>query len=119
MGFVTKKMHAYLDYPVAVALIVLPFVLGLGGSNPLAWQLSVITGIAAFVLTILTDHQLGLYRIVSYKGHLIVDALVGIVFIVAPFVFSFEGLDAYFYWINGAAVLAVVSLHKPEMAIHT
>ncbi|WP_282161214.1 SPW repeat domain-containing protein [Ulvibacterium marinum] len=119
MGFVTKKMHAYLDYPVAVALIVLPFVLGLGDSNPLALQLSVITGIAAFILTVLTDHQLGIYRIVSYKGHLIVDALVGVVFVIAPFAFSFEGQDAYFYWINGAAVLAVVSLHKPEMAIHS
>lgn len=119
MGFVTKKMHAYLDYPVAVALIVLPFVLGLGSSDPLALQLSVITGIAAFMLTIFTDHQLGLYRIISYKGHLIVDALVGIVFVLAPFAFAFEGLDAYFYWINGAAVLTVVSLHKPEMAIHS
>ena len=44
--FVTKTMHAYLDYPVAASLIALPFVLGLGGSNAsakwvassLAWQ---------------------------------------------------------------------------------
>ena len=33
------------------------------------------------------------------------------------FVFSFEGIDAYYYWINGAAVLTVVSLHKPEVAV--
>ena len=117
MRFVTKKIHAYLDYPVAIALISLPIILGLGNSNPLALQLSVGAGIAAFILTLLTDHQLGVYRIVPYKGHLIVDALVGIVFVIAPFVFSFEGLDAFFYWINGAAVLTVVSLHKPEVAI--
>jgi hypothetical protein len=115
MGFVTKKIHAYLDYPVAVALMALPFVLGLGSSNPLALQLSVGTGIAAFILTLLTDHHLGVYRIIPYKGHLAVDALVGIVFVIAPFVFSFKGLDAYFYWINGGAVLTVVSLHKPEI----
>ncbi|MDB4919362.1 MAG: hypothetical protein JWQ54_1345 [Mucilaginibacter sp.] len=36
MRFITKKIHAYLDYQVAVALIVLPFVLGLGNANPLA-----------------------------------------------------------------------------------
>lgn len=117
MKLVTKKIHAYLDYPVAIALIALPFVLGLGNSNPLALQLSVATGIAAFILTLLTDHQLGVYPIIPYKGHLAVDALVGIVFILAPFVFSFQGLDAYYYWINGAAVLTVVSLHKPEVAI--
>jgi len=117
MKLVTKQIHAYLDYPVAVALITLPFVLGLGASNPLALQLSVITGIAAFILTLLTDHQLGVYKIIPYKGHLIVDALVGITFVLAPIVFSFEGIDAYYYWINGAAVITVVSLHKPEQIV--
>ncbi len=114
MNLVTKRMHAYLDYPVAVALMAAPFLLGLGSSQPLALQLSVATGVAALVLTLLTDHHLGVFRIVPYKGHLIVDALVGILFFAAPFIFSFQGLDAYYYWINGAAVMAVVSLHKPE-----
>jgi hypothetical protein len=27
---------------------------------------------------------------------------------------GFAGLDAWYYWANGAAVLLVVSLHKPE-----
>ncbi len=116
MRFVTKKIHAYLDYPVAIALIALPFVLGLGNSNPFALQLSVGTGIAAFILTLLTDHQLGVFRVVPYKGHLFVDALVGFIFVTAPFAFSFQGIDAYYYWINGTAVLTVVSLHKPEAA---
>lgn len=114
MKFVTKRIHAYLDYPVAVALMALPFVLGLGATNPLAWQLSVITGVAAFILTLLTNHHLGVFKVLSYKTHLIVDFLVGAVFVMAPFIFSFEGIDAYYYWINGGAVLTVVSLHKPE-----
>jgi len=117
MKFITKQIHAYLDYPVAIALIGLPFLLALGSSNPIAFQLSVMTGVAALILTILTDHHLGLVRVVSYRIHLIVDFLVGVVFVLAPFIFSFEGLDAYYYWLNGAAVLAVVSLHKPEVAI--
>lgn len=117
MKFITKKIHAFLDYPVAIALIVFPFLLGLGDSNPLALQLSVATGIAAFILTLLTDHQLGVYRVVSYKIHLIVDFLVAVVFIIAPFIFSFEGIDAYYYWVNGAAVLTVVSLHKSEVVV--
>ena len=119
MKFVTKQIHAYLDYPVAMALIALPFLLSLGASNPLALQLSIGAGIAALILTLLTDHQLGVFKVIPYRGHLLVDALVGVVFLIAPFVFSFEGLDAYYYWINGGAVLTVVSLHKPEVAIRT
>ncbi|TSE04959.1 MULTISPECIES: SPW repeat domain-containing protein [Aquimarina] len=117
MKFVTKRIHAFLDYPVAIALIILPFLLGLGASNPFAFWLSIATGIAALILTILTDHHLGIVRVISYKAHLIVDFLVAIVFILAPFIFSFKGIDAYYYWINGIAVLSVVSLHKPELAV--
>lgn len=117
MKFVTKRIHAFLDYPVAIALIALPFLLGLGDSSPLALQLSVATGIAAFILTLLTDHHLGVLKVISYKMHLVVDFIVAIVFIIAPFAFSFEGIDAYYYWINGIAVLTVVSLHKSEIVV--
>mgnify|MGYP000170667552 CR=1 FL=1 len=116
MKFVTKRMHAFLDYPVAIALILLPFLLGLGNSNPMALRLSVVTGIAAFILTLLTDHHLGVIKIISYKMHLIVDFIVAIIFIISPIIFHFDGIDAYYYWINGVAVLTVVSLHKPEAA---
>jgi len=49
MKFVTKTIHSYLDYPVALSLIALPFLLGLGSSNPLALTISVATGVAAFI----------------------------------------------------------------------
>lgn len=115
MKFITKRIHAFLDYPVAFALIVLPFLLGLGSSNSLALYLSVATGIAALTLTLLTDHDLGIFRVIPYKIHLAVDFLVAIVFILAPFILAFEGLDSYYYLVNGIAVLIVVSLHKPAV----
>ena len=40
MRFVTKTIHAYLDYPVAILLLTAPFVLQLGASHPLAKWLS-------------------------------------------------------------------------------
>lgn len=114
LRFVTKRIHAYLDYPVAVSLMVAPFLLQLGSSHPIAKWLAVATGMAAFVLTLLTDHHLGAFRVLPYSVHLAVDFLVGVVFLAVPVVFGFSGVDALFYWINGAAVLTVVSLHQPE-----
>lgn len=113
MRFITKQFHAYIDYPVAFALIILPFALGLGASNPLALYLSVATGVAALLLTIITNHDTGLFPFIPYKVHLAVDFAVGLLFVLAPFLFGFSGLDAWFYWANGAAVLTVVGLHKP------
>ena len=114
IGFVTKTIHAYLDYPVAFGLIFFPFVLGLGAGAPLALWLSVATGIAALVLTLFTDHHLGVFRILPYKLHMAVDLAVGLMFLVAPFAFGFSGIDAAFYWINGLAVVSVISLHKAD-----
>lgn len=112
MRFITKEIHAYLDYPVALGLMVMPFVLSLGAINPLSVWLSVATGIAAFILTILTDHHLGLFRVLSYKLHLTVDFLVGLVFLAAPSLPGFSGIEAAYYWVIGGTVLVVVGLHK-------
>ncbi len=112
--FISKRIHAYLDYPVAISLMVLPKVLGLGESNPLAMWLATVTGIAALILTIFTNHHLGVIRVLPYSFHLAVDAIVGITFVLSPFIFKFQGIDAWYYWLNGAVVMLVISLHKPE-----
>ena len=115
LRFVTRTVHAYLDYPVAISLMALPFVLGLGVENPVAKWLSVATGVAAFVLTFLTNHETGVIKVVPYWVHVAVDRLVGLVFIAAPFAFGFGGVDALYYWAFGATVLIVtVALSAPS-----
>ena len=113
--FVTKTVHAFLDYPVALSLMAMPFLLALGRSNPLALWVSVATGVAALILTLLTDHKTGVIRVVPYWLHVAVDRLVGITFIAVPFVLGLQGLDAWYYWVNGATVLLVTFvLNAPE-----
>ena len=120
MRFVTRTIHSYIDYPVAVSLIGTPFILGLGASNPLALWLSVAAGIAAFVLTLLTDHETGVIRVIPYWLHVAVDRLVGLTFLAAPFVLGFIGIDAIYYWANAAAVLTVTFLlNAPEQSTCT
>ena len=115
--FITKSIHAYLDYPVAFGLMAMPFLFGLGQGNILAFWLSVVTGIAAFFLTILTDHQLGVFRILPYSLHLAVDGLVGIAFVIAPVLLGFTGIEFWYYMVLGLTVLAVVGLHKSEESV--
>lgn len=112
-GFITKEIHAYLDYPVALMLITVPYLLDLGDSHPGALWFGVITGLVAFLLTLLTDHHLGVLRVLPYWFHLAADFCVGLAFIIVPLVLGFKGLDLAFYIVNGAVVLSVVGLHKP------
>ncbi|MDA8586416.1 hypothetical protein N9L47_09130 [Rhodobacteraceae bacterium] len=108
--FMNKTLHSYLDYPVALGLIAMPFLLGVGTGNPIALWLSVVTGVAALTLTVFTNHQFGLVKLIPYKLHLSVDFMVGVAFVAAPFVLGFAGLDAAYYWVLGATVLLVVAL---------
>lgn len=109
--FVTKSIHAYLiDYPVAIILLVAPFVLKLGHSGPVAMWLSVVTGVAALILPLLTDHQTGLIKVIPYSIHLWVDRAVGVVFLAAVFMFGFTGIDGWYYGVLGVAVLLTTSV---------
>lgn len=112
--FITKSIHAYLDYPVAVGLIAMPFLFGLGEGSPLAFWLSLVTGVAAFILTLLTDHNLGVLRVLPYKFHLAIDSIVGVVFVIVPLALRFTGLEFWYYVALGLTVLTVVGLHKSE-----
>jgi hypothetical protein len=113
--FVTKTIHAYLDYPVALSLLALPFILGVGLENPWARWISPATGVAAFILTLLTDHATGVIRVIPYWLHVAVDRLVGVVFSIVPFVFGMQGLDMWYYLANAVAVLVVTTvLNAPE-----
>lgn len=112
--FISKDIHAFLDYPVSLVLMSAPFILQLGESGLAAKWLSVVVGVAALILTIFTNHKLGIIRVLSYRLHVFVDALVGVVFIAAPFILGFTEIDAYYYWALGSAVAIVISLSDPD-----
>lgn len=116
LRFITQKIHSYLDYPVALNLLLMPFLLGLGSVNPLAKSVSVVTGAAALILTLLTNHETGLFRVLPFSFHLAVDRLVGLMFLILPFLLGFTGLDAIYYLANGAVVLAVTTLFNVQVA---
>jgi len=99
---------------VGVNLGTLPFIPSLGTSHPVAKGLAVITGVAVFTLTFLTDHELGVIRVIPFSFRLAADFIVGVVFVISPFAQGVSSLDAWYYWINRAAVLVVISLQKPE-----
>ena len=116
--FITKSIHTYLiDYPVAIVLMVAPFLLKPGKSSPVALWLSVVSRVTALLLPALMDHPAGLVRVIRYWLHLWVDRALGVVSITAPSAFHFTGLDAWYYWVLAAAVLLTTSvLNAPEVS---
>lgn len=110
LRFITPTLHGVADYTAGFGLIVAPFLLNLGQTSNMALWLSVVTGIAVWAASLLTDYKLAAYRLIPFQGHLAIDLLVALLFMIAPFIFEFSGIDAVYYWFNATVVFLVVSL---------
>lgn len=108
--FLTPTLHGLLDYAAAAGLIVLPFLLDLGAVSPLASGLSVVAGIGLVAYSLATDYAFGVFRLLPFRMHLMLDVAAAIVFLAAPFVFGWRGLVLGYYLVMGVGVLAVVAL---------
>ena len=110
LRFITPTLHGVADYTAGTGLIVAPFLLNLGETSNIALWFSVLTGIAVLIASSLTDYKLAVYRLIPFQGHLAIDLLVAVTFMVAPFIFNFSGIGAAYYWFNATVVFLVVSL---------
>lgn len=114
LRFLSSTNHGIVDYVAAIALIIAPFILKLGGSNPLALWISVASGIAVIIVSLATKYRYGAFKIIPFGGHLTLDLLVATAFMLIPFLFEFEGMDEAYYYINAAAVYLVVAFTATE-----
>lgn len=112
--FVTPAMHGIVDYLAGIGLIIVPRILGLGESSPHALTLWTVVGVAAILSAVLTRYRLGILKWIPYKTHLIIDLVVGALFIVTPSLLRFKGLDMYYCWFNAVALTLVVTVSQRE-----
>lgn len=110
LRFITPTLHGVADYSAGLGLIIAPFLLNLGESSHMAIWISVLSGVAVFAASLLTDYKLSLLRIIPFQGHLAIDLAVATTFMILPFALGFTGIDAAYYWFNATVVFLVVSL---------
>jgi uncharacterized membrane protein len=112
----TPGIHGLLDYLAVIVLIVAPFALDFAHTNILALYISVVLGIGLLGYSLLTDYTYSLFGAISFKIHLIFDALAGISAIAVPFIFGFDGAIKVYYIAMGIGVLSIVALTGPKVA---
>ena len=110
LRFITPTLHGVADYTAGLGLISAPFLLGLGETSAAALWFSVFTGVAVLIASLLTNYSLGAIRLIPFEGHLAIDLLVAVTFMILPFALGFEGIDAAYYFFNATVVFLVVAL---------
>src|SRR3954454_19857718 len=89
MRVLSTRVHGMIDYVFGILLIVAPYVLGFanGGS---AQYLPQALGAAIVMMSLVTDYELSLARLIPMPAHLGVDMLGGVLLAASPWLFGFS-----------------------------
>ena len=89
MRFISTRVHGVLDYLMGMVLIAAPWMLGFADNSAATW-VPVLLGVGVIIYSLFTDYELGVFRGISMRGHLWLDALSGIFLASSPWLFGFS-----------------------------
>lgn len=89
MKLITTKTHAYLDYIVGIFLLFAPFIFKLSQKRP-DGIIFFILGTTLLIYSIMTSYELGLFKIIPMKTHLLLDIASGIFLAASPWILGFS-----------------------------
>jgi hypothetical protein len=103
MKFISPKMHGIIDYLVVIFLLASPTIFGFTG---LLATFTYALGIVHLLLTILTDYDFGLIKVIPFTFHGTIEFIVGVALIVIAYtLFKDNAVGKLFYVIFGTVVL--------------
>jgi hypothetical protein len=109
MRFIPTRFHAPLDYIVGAALIAAPWIFQFS-EHTAASVISVVLGIGLIAYSLLTDYELGVWKVFPMSAHNLIDIAAGGFLAVSPLLFGFADEPAN-VWVPHVVVgLAAVGL---------
>jgi hypothetical protein len=109
MRFIPTKLHAPLDYIVGAALIAAPWIFQFS-EHSAASVISVVLGIGLIVYSLLTDYELGVWKVFPMSAHNLIDIVAGAFLAASPFLFGFADESANVWLPHVVVGLAAVGL---------
>ncbi len=88
MRFIPTKFHAPLDYIVGAALIAAPWIFGFS-DNTAATIVPIVLGIGLIAYSLVTDYELGVWKVAPMAVHNLIDIAAGTVLAASPWIFGF------------------------------
>lgn len=114
---INTKLHGILDY-VFGFILMLPWIVNYHGNSTDSVMIASV-GALTLIMSLLTNYELGLIKVIPMKVHLVIDVLSGLFLIALPFLFPLY--HYYLYWpvLLGAGELLIVILSSAKPFIVT
>ena len=117
MRFVPTKIHAMFDYVGGVVLILAPMIFRFEYVGGPAVILPRIIGVVLIAYSLLTNYELGLFKVLPMAYHLVIDFAGSLFLAISPWLFGFsdEALNAWLpHVVLGVGVIGLVLVSKTE-----
>jgi hypothetical protein len=109
MRILSTRVHGIIDYAFGLLLIIAPYLFGFANGGA-AQYLPQALGAAIIVMSLVTDYELSLARLIPMPAHLGVDMLGGVLLAASPWLFGFSDRV---YWPH--LILGVIEIGTAAM----
>ncbi len=89
MRIIPTRIHGFIDYGTGLLLLVAPYLFGFATGGPKQW-VPMLLGAATIGMSLITDYELSLARLIPMPMHLGVDILSGVLLAASPWLFGFS-----------------------------
>lgn len=117
MKFISTRVHAVLDYIIALVLIFAPEIFGFADFGGAAVGVPRFVGIVILLQALMTDYDFSLARLIPMRTHLVVDYVLGIFLAISPWLFGFADAprNAWLpHLLVGLGVFLIALFTQPE-----
>ncbi|MFC3199694.1 SPW repeat protein [Parapedobacter deserti] len=89
MRFISRPIHAVLDYLSGIAMLVSPWVLNFADVT-FARNVIVVSGVVVIIMSLITNYEGGISKKIAMSTHLWGDLFLGIFLAASPWLFLFN-----------------------------
>jgi uncharacterized membrane protein HdeD (DUF308 family) len=89
MRIIPTFVHGIIDYLAGVLFFFAPEIFGFTDGAGSATMIARVAGAVSLLYALGTNYELGVVKFLSMRAHLIIDYLIGLLFLASPFVFGF------------------------------
>ena len=86
---ITRTLHGVVDYTYAAVVSAAPELIGFKEEEKTATTLCRVMGSGALLYSVFTRYELGLYRVMPFKTHLLLDGAANALALGGPWLFGF------------------------------
>jgi hypothetical protein len=117
MRFIPTRIHGVADYLTGLLLIAAPFLFRFADGSAAQW-VPMIVGASILIMSLITDYELSLTRLIPMPVHLAIDGAGGLLLLASPWLFGFADRVLWPHVIIGALEIgaALMTRTTPDTA---